>query len=146
MRIALSILFFFTAFISQAQIPISQARMQSLGSSVTISGIVTNGAELGPIRYIQDATGGLSAYPGTGSVSFSCQRGDSMTVTGVLKNYNGLLELDPITAYTVHSSGNALPTPVVITAAQIGEASHTGVNLAEDVWTLPRSGERADCP
>ena len=122
MRIALSILFFFTAFISQAQIPISQARMQSLGSSVTISGIVTNGAELGPIRYIQDATGGLSAYPGTGSVSFSCQRGDSMTVTGVLKNYNGLLELDPITAYTVHSSGNALPTPVVITAAQIGES------------------------
>jgi len=122
MRIYLSTLFVCFIFMGYAQIPISQARTQALGSTVTIRGIVTNGAELGPIRYIQDATGGLSVYPGTGSVSFSCQRGDSMTVTGVLKNYNGLLELDPITAYTVHSSGNALPAPVVITANQIGES------------------------
>ena len=33
------------------------ARSQNLGSSVTITGIVTNGDELGPIRYIEDGTG-----------------------------------------------------------------------------------------
>ena len=34
---------------------IETARNQSPGSTVTVRGIVTNGAELGKIRYMQDA-------------------------------------------------------------------------------------------
>ena len=105
-----------------AQTPISQARSQALGSIVTVSGIVTNGDELGPIRYIQDATGAIPAYPGSGSVTFSCSRGDSITITGALKDYNGLLEIDPISAYTVHTSNNPLPTPLVVSATQLNES------------------------
>ena len=36
------------------------ARSQTLGSNVTITGIVTNGDELGPIRYVEDGTAGNS--------------------------------------------------------------------------------------
>ena len=38
------------------------ARLQPLGSSVTITGIVTNGDELGPIRYVEDGTAGIAIY------------------------------------------------------------------------------------
>lgn len=107
------------------QIPIQQARSQVIGSSVTISGIVTNGNELGTIRYIEDGTGGLPAYPGTGSVpGFATQveRGDSITVTGVLYDYNGLLELSPITGFTVHAKGTIPPDPPSRTLAEIQES------------------------
>ena len=43
-----------------AQTDIATARTQGVGANVTITGIVTNGDELGPIRYIEDATAGLA--------------------------------------------------------------------------------------
>ena len=111
------------AFSIQAQISIDSARSLPIGSLVTVSGIVTNGSELGAIRYVQDPTGAIPAYPGTGSVPFSANRGDSITVSGTLKDYNGLLEIDPITSYSLHSINNTLPAPTVITIPQMGEAT-----------------------
>ncbi|MEO1715312.1 MAG: hypothetical protein AAFU60_18445, partial [Bacteroidota bacterium] len=52
-----------------AQISIEEARNTSLGTEVTIQGIVTSGDELGIIRYLQDETAGIAAYPGNGSVN-----------------------------------------------------------------------------
>lgn len=107
-----------------AQIDISEARTMSEGSTVTVEGIATNGDELGPIRYLQDATGAIPAYPGTGSAANfpeSVQRGDLVQVTGVLKVYNGLLEIDPINAYSVISSNNPLPDPQVVTPSGVNE-------------------------
>ena len=123
MKFNITLFVVLAAQLAWAQIPISQARTQAIGSSVTVSGIVTNGDEMGPIRYIQDATAAIPAYPGSGSIPFSVSRGDSITITGDLKDYNGLLEIDPITAVTVHSSGNTLPAPVVIDATQMGEST-----------------------
>lgn len=100
---------------------IATARQQPLGTVVTVSGIVTNGDELGSIRYVQDGTGGIPAYPGSGSVPFSVNKGDSITVSGPLKDYNGLLEIDPIQSVTVHSSGNTIPSPAVVTIPQLDE-------------------------
>lgn len=102
------------------QITISDARNTALGQTVTISGIVTNGDELGPIRYIQDATGGLPAYS-PGEFANTTKPGDEVTVTGVLKDFNGLLELDPVSAFQVISSGNPLPVPRTVTPAQMNE-------------------------
>ena len=42
-----------------AQVDIATARNQGIGANVTITGIVTNGDELGVIRYIQDNTSHL---------------------------------------------------------------------------------------
>ena len=41
---------------------IATARAQGIGATVTITGIVTNGDELGLIRYVEDATAGLALY------------------------------------------------------------------------------------
>lgn len=101
-------------------ISIDSARTLGVGNTVTISGIVTNGTELGTIRYMQDATAGIAVYDYT--FSQNAVRGDSVTVTGTIKDYNQLLEIDPVTNYTVHSSGTTLPSPVVITPGQLNEA------------------------
>lgn len=107
-----------------AQIDIAVARGMNEGSTVTVEGIATNGDGLGIIRYLQDATGAIPAYPGTGSAANfpeSVQRGDLVQVTGVLKIYNGLLEIDPITAYNVISSNNPLPDPLIVTPEGVNE-------------------------
>ena len=39
---------------------IADARNQAIGQTVTITGVATNGPELGPIRYIQDGTAAVS--------------------------------------------------------------------------------------
>ena len=76
----------------QAQSSIAAARAQAINSTATVRGIVTNGSELGPIRYIQDNVAGIAAY--SPSQMANVVLGDSVEVTGTLKNYNGLLEID----------------------------------------------------
>lgn len=103
---------------SYAQNTILEARGMAAGTVVTVKGIATNGSELGIIRYMQDGTAGIAAYGASVGV---VNRGDSITVTGTLKVYNQLLELDPLTSVVVRSTGNAVPAPVVLTPAQISE-------------------------
>lgn len=97
---------------AQTPISIAAARATSLGTTVTVKGIVTNGPELGVIRYIQDNTGGIGVYDV--SASSGINEGDSLLVTGVLFEYNQLLEISPVTSYTVLSSGHPLPDPVPV--------------------------------
>jgi len=109
-----------------AQIDIADARALSEGTVVTVRGIVTNGAEQGIIRYLQDDTGAIPAYPGAGSnMNFpdDIERGMLVEVTGPLKFFRELLEIDPITSYTIISENNALPTPLDITPGELGEAT-----------------------
>ena len=112
-------------FLKAQLIPISSARLQPLGSTVTVRGVVTNGAELGKIRYFQDGTGGMAAYPGSGSAGGfegSVTRGDSVEITGTLVDYHGLLEISPILSYAVIQSGLPGPTPIGLDITQISEA------------------------
>jgi hypothetical protein len=76
------------------QSTIYEARQADIGQTVIVHGVVTNGSELGSIRYIQDSSASIAAF---GSLLNSVKRGDSITVTGVLLDYNGLLEISPIT-------------------------------------------------
>ena len=96
------------------------------GSTVTITGISTNGDEMGSsVRYIQDETGGIAIYPGTDWADFSSapMRGDEITVSGVVTEYNGLLEVGPdLTSMTINSTGNALPEPQVVTPGDLNES------------------------
>jgi hypothetical protein len=108
-----------TAIITNAQNTILEARQMPVGSVVTVKGIATNGSEMGIIRYFEDGTAGIAAY---GSLTNPVNRGDSITVTGTLKIYNQLLELDPLTSVVVRSTGNPLPEPLLLTVNQIEEA------------------------
>ena len=80
---------------------IKAARALPPGSTVTIRAVVINGTEMGNIRYVQDADAGLALYaqpaktPGFGEL----RAGDSIQVTGQLKVYNGLTEMDPIASF-----------------------------------------------
>jgi hypothetical protein len=100
-----------------SQSTIAEARAMPVGSTVTIRGIVTNGAELGMIRYIQDATAGIAAYS---SLMSDVVRFDSVLVTGVTKLYNQLLELDPVTSVD-QIAQKPLPPPILITPSQLME-------------------------
>ena len=136
---------------------IADARNATVGSSVTISGIVTSGPSLGSVRYVQDATGGIAAFPGSGSTpGFAPALGDAITLTGTLTDYSGLLEITPISAYNVTSTGNALPVAQVITPNGLNESvearivrmegvtfSATGT-FASNTYTVQSGGQTAN--
>ncbi len=104
--------------LTNAQNTILEARGMAIGSVVTVKGIVTHGGEYGPIRYFQDNTAGIAAY---GALLNTVNKGDSVTITGTLKNYNQLLEMDPLTSVVVRSTGNPVPEPIILTPVQLME-------------------------
>ncbi len=108
-KIIFSAIAILTGAISFAQITIAQARQQGIGQTVTITGVATNGSELGPIRYIQDGTAAIAAY---GANLSGIQRYDSLTVTGVLLDFSGLLEISPVNSVTDHGPASIVPAPL----------------------------------
>jgi hypothetical protein len=121
-RILLLTLGLVSGLYAQAQATIADARALGVGQTVTIKGVVTNGSELGNIRYLQDATGGLAAFSATLS---GVQRYDSITVTGTLLEFSGLLELSPVSSFTNHGAAVVVPTPLqlpILSAAEIHES------------------------
>lgn len=114
--------FFFFGIISTksiAQTNIQAARQAGVGQVVTVSGVVTNGPELGSIRYIQDSTAAIGIYS---PLLASWMPGDSVSVTGTISEYFGLLEVSaPISGDTVLKIGVALPKPKRIQVSEMGE-------------------------
>lgn len=109
---------------------VKAARALGAGSTVTVRAVVLNGAEMGNIRYIQDADAGLALYaqpaklPGFGEL----QAGDSVQVTGQLKSYNGLLEMDPVASVHKLASGvrlHAVQVPVAEATSAFTEANES---------------------
>ena len=109
-----------------AQSDILDARTNySIGQTVTVTGIITSGADLGSVRYVQDASAGIALYPGNDWTDWSAEPnpGDEVTVTGEITEYNGLLEIGPnLTQVDVLSSGNPLPDALVVTPNQLNES------------------------
>lgn len=99
-----------------AQITATAAHNSATGTVVTVNGIVTNGSELGTTtRYFQDATGGIAAYSGTQLTNV--KRGDSVSITGSISNFNGLIEIvSPSFSASVIASGKTVPAPLVTSA------------------------------
>ncbi len=95
-------------------ITIAEARSLLIGETVTVQGIVTNGAEFGAIRYFQDETAGIPIFA-TGDVLTNVQPGDEIKVTGQLSEFNNLLEItDEGGDFSVEvvSTGNMMPEPI----------------------------------
>ena len=100
-----------------SQANIAAARAMPLGSTITVHGIVTNGPELGVIRYFQDATAGIAAYSSTIT---GLSRGDSIVLTGVTTNYNMLMEINPVNSFNAIAP-KSLPAPIVLTPGGMAE-------------------------
>ncbi len=120
----LAILALCNALFLSAQTDIQDLRDNyAVGQVVTITGIVTNGEELGSsVRYIQDESAGIALYSPAWEGFTTPSRGDEITVTGEITEYNGLLEVGPnITGVTINSSGNDLPDYEYIDLSDFGE-------------------------
>jgi len=96
------------------------------GQTVSVTGIVTAGADdytaVSGSTYaaLADAVGGswsgLLLY-GTGLAGL--ERGDSVTVTGVVDEYYEMTELKYPISYVIHSTGHGLPEPVDFTTGEL---------------------------
>ncbi|MFM7758074.1 MAG: DUF5689 domain-containing protein, partial [Crocinitomicaceae bacterium] len=119
---------------------ISDARNMGIGQNVTIRGVVTNGTELGSIRYVQDATGALPIY-GTGLNSLL--RGDSVTATGPLLDFSGLLEISPVSNFIDHGPAlGGLPAPLLVPLSVINESIEAQLVRVDNV-TFVQTGNFA---
>ena len=136
----LTILLVLFTTLTYSQIPIADARVndsngspQLLGQSVTVSGIVTSSSQFGTsgAASIQDNTAGMCVY-GTGFPT-SVNIGDSVVVTAVLTQYNGLAEMsfnEPGASFDVISSGHQVD-PEVITINDVLTQEWNGVEQYE---------------
>ena len=109
---------------------IATARSQGIGATVTVTGVVTNGDELGPIRYIQDSSAGLALYDPT--PLSGVLRGEEVTVSGVLVDYNGLMEMTPVNSL-VTNPGTYTVSPQIVTPNQIGENTESELVQIDNV-------------
>ena len=109
---------------------VKAARALGPGSTVTVRAVVLNGGEMGNISYIQDGEAGLALYvqptklPGYGEL----RAGDSIQVSGQLKAYNGLLEMDPVASFHKLASGvrlHAVQVPMAQVTAAYAEANES---------------------
>jgi endonuclease I len=136
-KIILSSLVIFSSISLFAQ-NIATARNAGIGQTVTVTGVSSNGSELGSIRYIQDGTAAIPCY---GSNLSSVLKGDSITATGVLFDFNGLLEISPTSSFTNHGpTTNNIPLNIPITSA--GEPLEAQLIRIENV-TFVQSGNLA---
>jgi DNA/RNA endonuclease YhcR with UshA esterase domain len=108
-----------------ATISIAAARALAVGESATVQGTVTvepNRLPDGSLIAIGDGTSGI--YVNLPSDAPAIARGDLVTVTGVLAAPYGNLELRPASGDQLISIGpGSPPAPVLVTAAQLGEAT-----------------------
>ena len=124
LKLTLALAASLVTFTSVAQENILDMRENyNIGQTVTVTGVVTSDDNLGSVRYLQDATAGIALYPGQDWSAWDAtpQIGDSLSVTGEITEYNGLLEVGPnLTAVEFFGAGT-LPEPLEITPAQMGE-------------------------
>jgi hypothetical protein len=113
-----TITIFVASSLSAQVITIAEARALPEGSTVIVAGTTTNGSEMGIIRYFQDGTAGIAAY---GPILETVNRGDSITMEGVTKLYNGLLEIDPINVLENHGPAVNPIVPLLTTPDGINE-------------------------
>ena len=139
-KIGLLIVAIAGSFGAFAQTDIADARTYGLGQTVTVSGIATNGSELGPIRYMQDGTAGIAAY---GGPITGVSEGDSITVTGPLIEFSGLLEISIVQSVVIHGPAVNYPAALQIpitSAAEVLESQLVEIQNVTFVQTGSFSG------
>lgn len=104
------------------------------GYEVMVEGVVTadttdiqgDGSNIGPQVYIQDGAGPWSAIQVFGTDAYNLRRGEKVKVTGIVEESFGVTRIGTLDAgatIEVLSSGNPLPDPVVLSAADIDSKS-----------------------
>ena len=109
-------LFLGTLAVSAQEISIAEARALGEGVEVTVSGVVTNGSELGGIRYIQDETGGIGVFDL--DYADTLVVGMHIRITGTTEGYYELFEVKYLSSLEILDE-NVTPT---VTTLSMDEA------------------------
>jgi phosphatidylserine/phosphatidylglycerophosphate/cardiolipin synthase-like enzyme len=91
-----------------------------LGELVFLRGLVTAATELGQPSFIQDETGGVALYDW--DFGEAVEIGDDVELSGTVVQWNGLVEIQPVTLLETHSSGNEI-IPLTLTCHDIDTQS-----------------------
>ena len=110
--------------ISAQVIPIDSVSRQDangvsllLGQTVTVRGVITMSQELDtPLVYFQDATGGMIGYDAAFWTNTNDK--DSVEVTGVVTQFNGLTEFTPVNSSTILATNRSY-TPRIVTCGNV---------------------------
>lgn len=95
------------------------------GDEYTVAGIVygVNMNAAGLSFTVNDQTGGIGFYSGTPVDDYTVTEGDSVVITGVVNQFNGLTQMTPSSIELI-SQGNALADPIVTTELNENLESH----------------------
>lgn len=124
----------------QGQTDVSPYNNQTVTTSGIVTGIFSKG------YFIQDGIGawnGIYIYDQTNKPNL----GDELTIAGTVSEYYNFTEIKSITNYTVKSTGNKLPDPVIVSTGEMQEkyesvliqvkaAKCTNQNLGYGEWEL----------
>ncbi|GAB2940455.1 hypothetical protein GCM10027048_00980 [Hymenobacter coalescens] len=125
---------------------LAAVRTAEPGTTVTVRGVVVNGPELGNIRYIQDKEAGLGLFSNTLDALKALVPGDSVEAHGTLKNYNSLLEMDPVLSVKKLASGRKYTitaVPATELTKVLSEAYEGRLVKITDVERLTSTGGNA---
>ena len=95
-----------------------------LDSLVTTTGVVTG--KYGSGFFIQDGTGPWNGIFVLNS-TYNVNRGDNVTLTGLVYEYYEYTEIKSLASLTVNSTGNAEPTASVVTSAEVKSEAYESV-------------------
>lgn len=101
-------------------VTIAQARALGEGASIRVKGIITVANEFKSPSYLQDGTAGLAVF--NNNFSTGSKIGDEWEIAGSLKNFNGLLEVDPVKDSVKVSTNNSLPDVKRLNSTQLNES------------------------
>lgn len=99
------------------------------GQAFTIRGIATSNSSgydkdtaFFDCIYVQDATGGINAFP----VAENIQAGQTVEIKGTTSSYNGERQIAVTKVTVINDAVQALPSPVTETTAQAASGGHLG--------------------
>lgn len=107
---------------------------------VTVSGVVTadttdlqgDGNQVSRRVYIQNGEGPWSGVWVGGLLADPLQRGQNITVSGLVRESNNNTMIDSITSIVINSSNNPLPAPQLVSVADIGTLANG--TLSAEMW------------
>jgi hypothetical protein len=107
---------------------------------VTLSGVVTadttdlqgDGNQVSRRVYMQNDDGPWSGIWVGGLLADPLQRGQNVTVSGLIRESNNNTMIDSLTSVVINSSGNPLPSPQVVSIAEIGTLLNG--TLSAEMW------------
>lgn len=109
--------------------PIADARAAAVGSVVAVEGVITWQSFRSNLdAYVQDGTGGIAMFQGSLP---AVTEGDSVRVIGEISQFNGDLQISPVTSLEVLGS-TSVPAARVVTSAEINAGAFQGELIVID--------------